>query len=634
MKGRAGSRRLRQAGQPLAIISRDGEYPWGKSQLACPEHSDFLHLQDQLLRLHPQMLIDQTEAKYKQYRTARKQKENAKLEEERSEREREQARQREELGREKAFQQKLYTAALALLVMACAGALALVATMFAPPTTPRRGMPFHAAVHIKNDSLSLGSRPLDLKEIVSIHAFHTDTDSEDLQLNISGRHGLFKIKPGLCNESLPGILGSGSELQITSSPQEVSKCVECLQYQAGADVREGEDLILFSYMPIPDSRKVLVTVPVNLKAAAVASTSQLAGSLISDDQPAAAPSDLTLIAHDGLGDALTAGGDECWVHIVGRFALGHVQQNITVRLHDNGDGTYFTSAVRPHGEYKLFVQINGDATAPYHVRSSDAVAEADLRSCRDSLERSENTGSNLATLSNKTLEKLEAANSSEKSCQKLLNETQWSKHNVEVERGQLSQAREKLNEELSLCKSESAELSSKFGTCDSTKESCVANLSSRSQLLNICRDDLSDAQLQLDSLRSNLSGAQAKSVSIEAKSVGCQQQLHNMSSTNKQLNDRLVSAETRLHEQTRKVNSVEADNTNLASELSKCESGLRDFGAEHAHHAMCKTNLADCLGNLTVQKAHRDARESNRPPTIGCGSDVSVSEGEEARQLQ
>ena len=625
VKGGAGSQRLRLAGQPLAIISRDGEYPWGKSQLANPEHSDFLYLQDQLLRIHPQRLIDQTEAKYRGYRTHRKQMEKSELEEEMREREKEKSRNK--TLRERTF---------AVLLTGVTGVL--VCLYFLLQSPPHQGLGFHAAVHIKNDSLSLGSQPMDLKEIVSIHAFHADPDLEDLQINISGRHGQFKIKPCvagdcLCNTSMPGISLSDRKLVIVGSPSTVEQCVQSLQYQAGSEVRKGDDLIRFSYKPFPKSKGIHETVPVRLMAAASASTSRLQGSLISPGEPAGTPSDLTLIAHDGLGDALAKGGDDVWVHITGRFASGHMQQDMTVRMHDNGDGTYFTSAVRPHGEYTLLVRINRDTTAPHYVNSTDATGEAELRMCQRSLERSEESASDLSRVSSQTLNQLESTAKNEQDCQKVLNQTQWAKHKVEGE-GQ------RLNNSLTSSQHQIAELSGKLDACKAEGTNIHQAYVTASTQLETCQQDVADRHQQFELLESrlwrseNMSSDQGQELqTLKVQSEGCEQRLRNASVSNKQLTDQLASVEEKLHRKTKEVNSIAADNTDLASELSRCNSTVQSSSHASSDHAQCQNDLADCMTNLTAQLAVQHAKLSNRPPSITCSSDVTASEGEEARSL-
>ena len=84
--------RGRKEGQPLAIIGRDGEYPWGGSRIYTPEHSDFLLLRDRLLRVHASTLSRETEVKFEDFRQMRAEEEEAKkqhqAEEERAARQR------------------------------------------------------------------------------------------------------------------------------------------------------------------------------------------------------------------------------------------------------------------------------------------------------------------------------------------------------------------------------------------------------------------------------------------------------------------------------------------------------------------------------------------------------------------
>lgn len=52
----------------LAIIARDGTYPWGQSRVYDPDHSDFDLLRDSLLSEHTEKLIQLARSKYYIYR--------------------------------------------------------------------------------------------------------------------------------------------------------------------------------------------------------------------------------------------------------------------------------------------------------------------------------------------------------------------------------------------------------------------------------------------------------------------------------------------------------------------------------------------------------------------------------------
>ena len=410
------STRLRQPGQPLAIVSRDGIYPWGKSELACPEHSDFLLLQDQLLRVHPQSLIDQTDTKYKSYRAQRKRSEKARQDKENAERNR----------------ARNCLAFLTLFIFMALTCILLYMHSLKPQVGPARP----SSVYIKNSSLSLGSKPTDLKSLVSVYA-DPHADYEDLELNVSVRHGQLKVRSCSlddcpCNTSLPGILLLDQKLDLKTSPKTAEGCVGALQYQAGPAVRVGQDIIELSYKTAPHDKSLQSSVPVSLQAAAVASKSRLEGSLLLADAPAGTPSDLKVFAHDGLDHELSTGGDVCRLHVLGRLSnASSVHENITYDLRDNGDGTYFTAVVRPYGKYEVIVQINGHMTAPRTVHSRDAASELELRKCTADLDTCLSSSSNLTFMSSQTWTRLQETTTSQESCQKDLNESQWSKFHAD-----------------------------------------------------------------------------------------------------------------------------------------------------------------------------------------------------------
>lgn len=62
--------RGRRSGEVLAIISRDGIYPWGHSCALDPEHSDLKLIRDSLLSEHTERFLDLATAKYIAYRDA------------------------------------------------------------------------------------------------------------------------------------------------------------------------------------------------------------------------------------------------------------------------------------------------------------------------------------------------------------------------------------------------------------------------------------------------------------------------------------------------------------------------------------------------------------------------------------
>eukprot|EP00746_Dinoflagellata_sp_MGD_P120945 gnl/MRDRNA2_/MRDRNA2_56282_c0_seq1.p1 gnl/MRDRNA2_/MRDRNA2_56282_c0~~gnl/MRDRNA2_/MRDRNA2_56282_c0_seq1.p1 ORF type:complete len:419 (+),score=45.80 gnl/MRDRNA2_/MRDRNA2_56282_c0_seq1:62-1318(+) len=63
--------RGRLPGDPLAIVGRDGVYPWGHVSVADRSHSDFVLLKDLLLSEHTENIIDQACTRYQRFRKGR-----------------------------------------------------------------------------------------------------------------------------------------------------------------------------------------------------------------------------------------------------------------------------------------------------------------------------------------------------------------------------------------------------------------------------------------------------------------------------------------------------------------------------------------------------------------------------------
>jgi septin family protein len=63
--------RGRRRGETLAIISRDGIYPWGHSRSFDPDHSDLKLIRDLLLSEHTERFLERALAKYTKYRARR-----------------------------------------------------------------------------------------------------------------------------------------------------------------------------------------------------------------------------------------------------------------------------------------------------------------------------------------------------------------------------------------------------------------------------------------------------------------------------------------------------------------------------------------------------------------------------------
>lgn len=61
--------RGRRKGEALAIIARDGIYPWGESHSQDPHHSDLRLIRDLLLSEHTERFLEQSQMQYQQYRT-------------------------------------------------------------------------------------------------------------------------------------------------------------------------------------------------------------------------------------------------------------------------------------------------------------------------------------------------------------------------------------------------------------------------------------------------------------------------------------------------------------------------------------------------------------------------------------
>eukprot|EP00977_Amphora_coffeiformis_P009011 scaffold2043_cov166-Amphora_coffeaeformis.AAC.10 len=68
--------RGRRAGEALAIISRDGKYPWGEIRSVNPVHSDLILVRDLLLSQHTQTFVEMARNKYGDYRARRIQRRN------------------------------------------------------------------------------------------------------------------------------------------------------------------------------------------------------------------------------------------------------------------------------------------------------------------------------------------------------------------------------------------------------------------------------------------------------------------------------------------------------------------------------------------------------------------------------
>ena len=64
-------RRGRRSGEVLAIVSRDGIYPWGHSRALNPEHSDLVLIRDSLLSEHTERFLELANQKYGAYRNQR-----------------------------------------------------------------------------------------------------------------------------------------------------------------------------------------------------------------------------------------------------------------------------------------------------------------------------------------------------------------------------------------------------------------------------------------------------------------------------------------------------------------------------------------------------------------------------------
>ncbi|KAJ1447067.1 Septin-domain-containing protein [Pelagophyceae sp. CCMP2097] len=63
--------RGREPGEPLAIVARDGLYPWGAARVYDRGHSDFAMLKDILLSHQTEMLVEHAKTRYAVYRARR-----------------------------------------------------------------------------------------------------------------------------------------------------------------------------------------------------------------------------------------------------------------------------------------------------------------------------------------------------------------------------------------------------------------------------------------------------------------------------------------------------------------------------------------------------------------------------------
>jgi len=65
--------RNRQKGDCLALLTRDGFYPWGASRVHNPDHSDFRLLREKLLCEHTENIIQAARENYASFRARAKQ---------------------------------------------------------------------------------------------------------------------------------------------------------------------------------------------------------------------------------------------------------------------------------------------------------------------------------------------------------------------------------------------------------------------------------------------------------------------------------------------------------------------------------------------------------------------------------
>jgi septin family protein len=63
--------RGRRKGEALAIIARDGIYPWGKARSFDPDHSDLKLIRDLLLSEHTERFLEKSQQQYLKYRARR-----------------------------------------------------------------------------------------------------------------------------------------------------------------------------------------------------------------------------------------------------------------------------------------------------------------------------------------------------------------------------------------------------------------------------------------------------------------------------------------------------------------------------------------------------------------------------------
>ena len=63
--------RGRTRGDPLGVVGRDGDYPWGSSKVFNREHSDFALLKELLLSEHTEALVEHAKERYAAYRARR-----------------------------------------------------------------------------------------------------------------------------------------------------------------------------------------------------------------------------------------------------------------------------------------------------------------------------------------------------------------------------------------------------------------------------------------------------------------------------------------------------------------------------------------------------------------------------------
>ena len=126
-----------------------------------------------------------------------------------------------------------------------------------------------------------------------------------------------------------------------------------------------------------------------------------------------------------------------------------------------------------------------------------------------------------------------------------------------------------LSDSLAECANLKADISHSYETLSQSHEAVSRNLGS-------CEFEASNLTAQKQSIQQDLADERSKSghqglqmVSLQEQNAKCQETLRNCTGESHMLRDRSARAEADVRKNTRQINSLEADNTDLTSQLSE-----------------------------------------------------------------